>query len=146
MEDTETLKVKVVNKLTGEITEKEVKSIDDAKDLYLELSASETAIKNAKKKLAGYLDFSLGQDESYQFGDGKVLRRVQRESMNWTFEGLRGVGLDEDAITTVTKVDMKLARPVVSEMIERGDIAPNSIKTLNESADRSVTKPFVEIR
>ena len=77
--------------------------------------------QNAKKQLASFLDEYLGSDNKYAFSDGKVLRRVQRESRTWTVEGLKEVGLDEDMVMTVSKVDMKLARAVVDEMIERGE-------------------------
>jgi hypothetical protein len=146
MEDTEIFKVKVTNRLTGEITEHVVKNMWDAKELYLGLSASETATKNAKKQLSAYLNSQLGQDNEFQFADGKILRRVQRETRVWTIEGLKSVGLDEDTIAAVSKVDMKMAQQVVTELIERGDIRPDAKKTLLESADVNATAPFVEIR
>lgn len=145
-EDIETFEVKVTNKLTGEITQHTVKTAWDAKELYLQLSASETAIKNAKKQLSGFLDNYLGEDEQYPFADGKILRRVQRESRTWTIEGLKEVSLDEDTIAAISRVDMTMARQVVKEMIERGDIRPDAIKFLDQSADVKATKPFVEIR
>lgn len=145
-EDIETFTVKVTNKLTGEMTEHEVKNAWDAKELYVGLSASETAIKNAKRQLAEFLDVYLGSDNQYKFADGKILRRVQRESKTWTVDGLKQVGLDEDTVMTVSKVDMKLARAVIEEMIERGDIRPDSKKVLEASAGVNATKPFVEIR
>lgn len=145
-EDIETFAVKVTNKLTGEMNEHEIKNVWDAKELYLQLSASETAIKNAKKQLAGFLDNYLGDDEQYKFADGKVLRRVQRESRTWTIEGLKAVGLDQDMIVTISRVDMTMARQVAKEMIERGDIRPDAMKSLEASAEVKATKPFVEIR
>lgn len=146
MEDIEIFKVKVTNKLTGEMVEHTIKNVWDAKELYLGLSASETATKNAKKQLASYLDTQLGQDHEYRFADGKILRRVQRESKVWTLEGLKEVGLDEDTLVAVSKVDMKVAREVVDELIERGDIRPDAKKLLEQSADVSVASPYVEIR
>lgn len=146
MEDTEIFKVKVTNRLTGEISEHEIKNMWEAKELYLELSASETATKNAKKKLASYLNEQLGQDTEYSFVDGKVLRRVQRESKVWTIEGLKSIGLDEDAIMVVSKVNMTEARALIDEMIMRGDVPPDAKKQLDASADVNTSAPFVEIR
>jgi hypothetical protein len=145
-EDIETFTVKVTNKLTGEISEHEIKTSWDAKELYLQLSASETAIKNAKKQLASFLNEWLGQEEMYKFVDGKVLKRVQRESRTWTTMGLREVGVDNDSIETMSKVNMTLAKQIIDEMIERGDIRPDAKKLLLASADVSVSAPFVEIR
>lgn len=140
------LKIKVVNKLTGEINEVVIDGPEKAKDTYLELSASETAIKNAKKKIIGYLDEWLGQDSEYAFSDGKVVRRVQRESKLWTIEGFKKVGLDEDAIAAMSKIDMTMAKEIVKEMVERGDIVPNAGKVLDEYSEVKATKPFLEVR
>lgn len=144
--DFEAFTVKVTNRLTGEITEQLVTNATEAKNLYIELSASETATKNAKKQLAAFLDNWLGQDEKFQFADGKVLRRVSRETKLWTLEGLRAAGLDEDAIATATKVDMTVAKEIVKEMVERGEIKPNAGRVLDEYAEVKASKPFVELR
>ena len=65
MEEKRTIKVNITNHLTGEITEVEVTSADQAKNLYVELSASESAIKKVKGSLLLYLDQFLGQDDKY---------------------------------------------------------------------------------
>lgn len=142
----ENLKIKVINHLTGEVHETEVTSAEMAKDLLLELSASETAIKKTKDRLKGYLDAWLGQDQEYKFADGKVLRRVQREVKQWTIEGLKKAGLDEDTIAVVSKVDMTAASQIVKEMVERGELDPKASKTIEEYAELKASKPFVEVR
>lgn len=142
----ETVKIKVVNNLTGEITEVDISNPEQAKDLYLELNASARATDIAKRKIMAYLDEWLGQDEEYKFKDGKRLRRVQRSSKVWTIQGLKAAGLDEDAINTLLVVNMPMAKAIVKEMAERGEIAPNAGKLLDESADVKASKPFMELR
>lgn len=140
------LNIKVTNNLTGEISEVKVTDVEQAKELLLQFKASAYAIAKAQDQIKAYLDEFLGQDEQYQFSDGKILRRVQREMRTWRVETLRKVGLDEDQIDVISKVNMTSAKAMVGELIERGIIAPNCGKTLNEEADVLVQKPFVEVR
>lgn len=135
----------LINHLTGEITEVEVTSAEQAKNLLIELSASETVIKKAKDSLRYYLDRFLGNDENYQFADGKVLRRVQRSTLVYRIETLRKF-LDEDQIEVCLKVDTTAANALVQEMIERGELPPNTLKLIREEADINATKPYVEVR
>lgn len=146
MEHTEKITVKVTNVMSGEILEKEISNAWDAKELFLQLNANMAAMKKAKEQIASYLDTYLGNDDLYEFADGKKLKRSQRSVTIWTPEGLKDVGLDEDAIASVSVISMPLARAVVDEMIERGDIKPDSKKSLNNMAIVNTSKPFVEIR
>lgn len=145
-EEKKKIKVKVINQLTGEITEVEVSSAEQAKNLYIELAASVTAINKAKSQLISYLDDFLGQDNRYDFIDGKILRRVQRTSLVYRIESLRKYGLDQDQIDVVLKVDTKAADALIGEMQERGELAPGTLKKVREEADMKATKPYVEVR
>ena len=143
--ENKTINVRIVNHLTGDVTDIEVKSAEQAKNLYVELSASATAIAKAKDSLKNYLDDFLGQDDKYQFIDGKILRRVQRSRMSYRVEQLREF-LDEDQIEVVLKVDTKAADQLIGEMQERGELPPGTLKNIRENADIAATAPFVEIR
>jgi phage host-nuclease inhibitor protein Gam len=144
-DERQSIKVRILNHLTGEITDIEVNSADQAKNLYIELSASATAINKAKDALRNYLDEFLGQDEKYQFVDGKILRRVQRTSLSYRVETLREY-LDEDQLSVILKVDTKAADMLIGEMQERGELPPGTLKKIREQADITATKPFVEVR
>ena len=143
--ENKTINVRTINHLTGEVTDIEVKSAEQAKNLYVELSASATAIAKAKDSLKNYLDDFLGQDDKHQFIDGKILRRVQRSRMSYRVEQLREF-LDEDQIEVVLKVDTKAADQLIGEMQERGELPPGTLKNIRENADIAATAPFVEIR
>ena len=143
--ENKTINVRIVNHLTGDVTDIEVKSAEQAKNLYVELSASATAIAKAKDSLKNYLDDFLGQDDKYQFIDGKILRRVQRSRVSYRVEQLREF-LDEDQIEVVLKVDTKAADQLIGEMQERGELPPGTLKNIRENADIAATAPFVEIR
>lgn len=137
--------IKLTNNLTGEITEVEVTSAEQAKNLLGELSASENVIRKAKDNLRYYLDRFLGQDEQYAFADGKVLRRVQRTRLEYTVESLRKY-LDEDQLDVCLKVDMATANALLLEMQEKGELPAGTLKKIKEEANHISTKPFVEVR
>lgn len=145
-DDQKVINVKVINQLTGEITEIEVSSAEQAKNLYIELAASVTAINKAKAQLISYIDDFLGPDDRYDFIDGKIARRVQRTSLMYRVESLRKYGLDQDQIDVVLKVDTKAADALIGEMQERGELAPGTLKKIREEADIKATKPYVEVR
>lgn len=137
--------IKVTNHLTGEINEIEIKGGDQAANILQELTASKKAIDAAIDRLKAYIDEYMGQDDKMDIGNFRVTRD-QRESRTWTPEGLRAVGFDTDAIEVALKVNMTTAKKLVDEAIERGEIAPDSKKKLNESAEVSVTKPFLTFK
>jgi hypothetical protein len=139
------LHIKLVNHLTGEVTEVEVKNAEQAKNLLMELNASVSVIKKAQDSLRYYLDRFLGQDEEYQFADGKMLRRVQRSTLIYRVETLKKF-LDEDQIEVCLKVDTNAANELIQEMIDRGELPPNTLKLIREEADVKATKPYVEVR
>lgn len=139
------LTIKVTNHLTGEISEIEIKGGDQAANVLQELQASQKALNLAVDKLKSYIDVFLGQDSKGQIGNFMV-ERVQRETRSWTPEGLRAVGFDSDAIEVALKVDMTIAKKLVEEAIERGEIAPTAKKDLNDNAEISVTKPYLTFK
>lgn len=140
-----TLNIKLTNHLTGEITEVEVKSAEQAKNLLSELNASSSAIRKAQDSLRYYLDKFLGDDEKYEFADGKVLKRITRTIMSYRVETLRKY-LDEDQVELCLNVDTTMATQLIQEMIERGDVPPNTLTLIREEADVKASKPFVEVR
>lgn len=138
-------KISVTNRLTGEITDVEIKGPDAAKNLYLELSASLTAMKKAKERVADYLDIWLADDEQQQFSDGKILRRRQRVIKEYKVETLRRY-LDEDQIDVLLKVDTDATKQLVAELMERGELPPDTLKRIEEEATLKASKPYVEIK
>lgn len=141
----ETLHIKLTNHLTGEITEVEVKNAEQAKNMLFELNASATTIKKAVESLRYYLDRFLGDDETYQFADGKVLKRKQITRLMYRVESLRKY-LDADQVDLCMKVDTTAANQIIMEMIEKGELPPNTMTLIRQEADSVSTKPFVEVR
>jgi hypothetical protein len=141
----ENLTIKVTNHLTGEISEIEIKGGDHAANVLQNLTASQKALGNAIDSLKAYINDFMGEDEKAQVGNYMV-QRMQRETRNWTPSGLRSVGFDQDAIEVALKVNMTVARQLVEEAIERGEIAPDSKKVLTESAEVQVSKPFLTFK
>lgn len=141
----DSLNIKVINHLTGEISEEEVSGADKAANLLQSYVASQKALGVAIDQLKGYIGEWMGDADQEDVGNFRV-RREQRETRTWTPEGLRGVGFDNDAIEVALKVNMAVAKQLVDEAIERGQIKPDAKKELNESADVSVTKPYLTFK
>jgi hypothetical protein len=139
------LSIKITNHLTGEITEVEVTSAEQAKNLLLELTASKYVIAKAQENIRSYLDKFLGNDKEYQFADGKVLRRKQITKLIYKVESLRKY-LDEDQIDVVLKVDTTAANALIQEMMERQELPGDTLKKIREEADVRASSEFVEVR
>lgn len=139
------LEIKMTNTLNGEIIEKTITNAEEAKNLLLEINSTMSVAKKITERVRNYLDVFLGQDEQYQFADGKLLRRVQRETTEWQVEELRKY-LDEDQLSVCLKVDKKVAEALVKELMESGDIAPDALKQLNKTAARHASKAYVEVK
>ena len=143
--DSNGFNIKVTNHLNGEIIEKHIVGADQAVGILNELSASKRAIETAMDNIKAYIDIWLGQDDQAEAG-GKMVRRVQRERRTWNIQALKEIGLDADAIEVISTINMSAAKTLVDELIERGDVKPDAKKRLNETADVTVTKPYLEIR
>lgn len=140
------LNIKLTNHLTGEITEVEVRSAEEAKNLLLQLNASALLIKKASDRLKNYLVEFLGNDEEYQFADGKRMTMKQRATYIYQVTSLKNIGLDEDQIALITQVNKTAADSLVKEMIERNELPGNSLRILQEEAEMKASKPFLELR
>lgn len=141
----DSLYINVTNNLTGEITEVKVDNAEQAKNLLLQLNASSYTIGKAKDSLKSFLDRFLGNDEQYSFADGKILRRVQRQTMTYRVESLRK-HLDEDQIDVCLKVDKTATDALIAEMVERSEVPPNTLKLIRAEADVKAQSAYVEVR
>lgn len=140
------LEFNITNLITGEISELSVNNETEAKNLYLKVQKIESDAKKIKSQLASYLMDFLGDDDKYEFVDGVKLVKNQREVKTWRPEALREIGFDDDLLMIVSKINMTEARKIVDEMIEKGEVAPNTKKILNESADVNTSAPFITLR
>jgi hypothetical protein len=147
------LNIKLTNHMNGEIIEKQVVNITQAKDLVLELAASETVIKKAKVLLMAYIDNMMGDDDDFAFVDGRHAKRIQMESRVFQFDEVKAIlgenFEDKDLVIStleaITKLDQKATIEIFNEMIERGEVPPDSLKRLKDTADVKTTKPFIRI-
>lgn len=138
--------IKMLNKVTGEMIEVSVGTLDEAREAYELFAAFESAAKKAKADAANRLLEIMGDQQEHTFMDGKKLKINQTERRTWTPDGLRKIGISEETILAVSKIDMRAAKALVVEKIERGEIVPNAGRILDDNAERSVTKPFPSIR
>lgn len=136
--------IKLTNQLTGEITEVEITNAEQAKNKLLELTASGKVIEKAISSLKGYLDAFLGDDEQYVFADGKTLKRVQRSTVTYRPEILKKY-LDSDQIDVCLKVDKTTTDKLIAEMMEKGELPPDTLKQIREQSDVKSSAPYVQV-
>ena len=154
MDDSEqTMRIKLINHLTGEVSEMDINNLEQAKNAYLELSASESVIKKAKVKLANFIDSGMGQDDRHDFIDGHYVRRVQRTQLVYRIDVVKKYlkeVLDKDTynavMETITKIDQVATNAMLVEMQDRNEIPHDTLKHIREEADQKSTKPYVEVR
>jgi len=137
--------VKVINNLTGEVSEIPVNSATHAAELRQELKASEAAIKKAITQIDNHLSSWLGQDDEFKLANGMVVKRVYRSRSEWSYEVLRKY-LDEDQITLVTTVKKTQARELLKELVDRGHIQGSVFKDLDDNAIPLPSTPFLEVK
>lgn len=138
-------KIKVLNSLTGEISEMNVESATRAAELLVEFKASYKAIEHAIKTIQNHLDLWLGIDNELHLANGMRVKRIQRERREWVFDELRKY-LDEDQVSLVTSIKKTEAKNMLAELIERGHVDPGAIKHMDETADVKGNAPFIEVK
>lgn len=137
--------IKVMNNLTGEISEIEVKSATQAASLRQELKASKSAIEKALKVIDARLDTWLGTYEESVLPNGMKVKRVHRVRTEWQLADLRKY-LDEDQISLITTVKKTDAKNMLAELAEHGHVPNNAIKLIEENAIHLPSSPFIEVR
>lgn len=138
-------KIKVMNYLTGEISEVEIDSASKAAETLKEFKASEKALKEAIKQINNRLMSFMGEQEQFELPNGMLLQKKHTQRSEWQMADLRKF-LDADQLEIVTTVKKKDATTLLGELIEQGAINPGAIKILNENAMPTSHSVSLEIK
>lgn len=133
-----------MNHLTGEIHEVNVSSASQAAELMEQYKATMSAIKKALVTISGHLDHFLGNEETFELPNGKLIKRIQRVRTEWTREAL-GKYLDEDQLDLVSSIRKTDAKKMLAEMIEREMLPPSAIKDVESKARNLPSSPFIQV-
>lgn len=120
-DDTYKGKVKVVNNITGEIYEREYKSIHEAKNLYQEIASSESAFKRAKDRLKVPIERFMADHDEYQFADGDraYWGNTSRKSISYQ---VVASALGEDVASLFSEVNVGKLEDYLQECVNRGEM------------------------
>lgn len=140
------LSYRVVNTLTGEISEEDLYSIEEVADHYQRLSADVKTIKNAIEKLKVFLERWLDQQgmDIYELPDRRQLKIFFRQTKQIRREDLSRF-LDADTIDALLKVDNTAAKEVIQDMAQRGELVRDAWKEIQENATVTSTSKYVRV-
>lgn len=143
-DDTYSGKIKVFNNITGEIFECEYKSIHEAKKIYQELAASESAFKRAKDKLKMPLERFMANHDEYEFADGDraYWGSTSRKSISYN---VVSSALGEEVASLFADVNVNRLEEYLQECVTRGEMSYEEKDELLSHVEVVRGKAFVKI-
>lgn len=137
-------KVKVINNITGEILEREYKSIFEAKQLFQEIAASEAAFKRAKEKIKAQIERFMATYDEYEFADG--------DRAYWISKTNHAIGysivaekLGEDVAALFSEIKLGKLKDYLQECIDRGEMTYEEKDELLSHATSVQGKAYITI-
>jgi DNA-directed RNA polymerase subunit F len=142
-DDTYTGKVKVVNNITGEILEREYHSIHEAKALYQEIAASESAFKRAKDKLKTPIESFMSNYDEYDFADGDRIYwgSTSRKSISYTNVA---ESLGKDVASLFSEINVGKLEEYLQECVNRHEMTYEEKDAVLSKVTVVTGKPFVK--
>lgn len=143
-DDTYKGKIKVINNITGEILEREYNSIHEAKNLYQEVAASESAFKRAKDKIKIPIERFMAAHNEYEFADGDraYWTAPSRKSI---FYGHVAEALGQDVANLLSEISITKLEAYLDEAIKHGEITYEQKDALLSKVVVAPGKAFIKI-
>lgn len=137
-------KIKVINNITGEVLEREYKSIHEAKNLLQEVAASESAFKRAKEKVKAQIERFMSSYDEYEFADGDMASWVapQRHSISFTDVA---EALGEDVAALFSDVNLGKLKDYLQECVDRKEMTYDQKDEILSKAVVTPGKAFVKL-
>lgn len=137
-------KIKVINNITGEILEREYKSIHEAKNLYQEIAASESAFKRAKDKVKITIERFMGSYDEYEFADGDraYWSSPSRKSISY---GHVAAALGEEVANLLSDINVGKLEEYLQEAIKHGEISRDDQDKLLANVTIGHGKAFIKV-
>lgn len=137
-------KVKVINTLTGEVTDVEYNSITKIRQLYVELEGSRKAIVRAQTKLKALLERFMTQYDEYEFADGAKVRWVQPSLSKISYEAV-ATELDADVAALFARVSITELKNYLKEAIKTGELTYEDQDRILSHVETAPGKPYLKI-
>lgn len=136
--------IKVINKLTGEVYEHKLATIEDAEQAYLILSGMEGAVKRAKIKVVAFLDKEMGDEEKWDFGDGYIATRVSGFRRKYQ-KPIVAQYLNEDQLDLVTDINGTKLKDLIKNLVEEKKLPVGAWKDIEAKAEITPIKPYIKV-
>lgn len=143
-DDTYKGKIKVINNITGEILEREYKSIHEAKNLYQEIAASESAFKRAKERLKVPLERFMTNHDEYEFADGDRAYWGSTSRKTISYQVVAGA-LGEDVASLFSEVNVGRLEDYLQECVTRGEMTYQEKDKILSHVTINKGKAFVKV-
>lgn len=142
--DTYKGKIKVVNNITGEVLERSWSSAHEAKNIYQEIAASESAFKRAKDKVKVTLEKFMGNHDEFEFADGDRVYWTSPTRKSITY-GHVAAALGEEAANLLSEINVGKLEEYMDECIAHGEMTRDEKEALLNKVVISQGKAFIKI-
>lgn len=122
-----------VNKATGELVELDASTPQSAAIAYEYLTQMEAMARRMKQRIKQDMLVRMGDDEELDAGNGYVFKFSSRASKYVYYKPTLKKYLDDDAMDSISVVDVKAADKLVKELKESGVLSDEDIQELNDA-------------
>lgn len=122
-----------VNKATGELVELDASTPEAAAVAYEQLTQMEAMARRMKQRIKEDMLVRMGDDEELDAGNGYTFKFSSRASKYVYHKPTLKKYLDEDAIDSISIIDVKAADKLVKELKESGVLSDEDIQELNDA-------------
>lgn len=122
-----------VNKATGELVELDASTPQSAAVAYEYLTQMEAMARRMKQRIKEDMLVRMGDDEELDAGNGYTFKFSSRATKYVYHKPTLKKHLDEDAIDSISVIDVKAADKLVKELKESGVLSDEDIQELNDA-------------
>lgn len=122
-----------VNKATGELVELDASTPESAAVAYEYLTQMEAMARRMKQHIKQDMLVRMGDDEELDAGNGYTFKFSSRATKYAYHKPTLKKYLDEDAIDSISVIDVKAADKLVKELKESGVLSDEDIQELNDA-------------
>lgn len=122
-----------VNKATGELVELDASTPQSAAIAYEYLTQMEAMARRMKQRIKEDILVRMGDDEELDAGNGYTFKFSSRATKYVYHKPTLKKYLDEDAIDSISVIDVKAADKLVKELKESDVLSDEEIKELNDA-------------
>ncbi len=137
--------ITIIDKYSGEILEYEYATIEEAEQVYLQVSSMYKALEHAKGKLTEFMGRQVDVGDKHDFEDGYKGQWITGSRKKYRLEVVRK-WLDEDQLALVTDINGKKLKELLEELVMQHKGIQGAWKDIEANADETPTKAYFSIK